>query len=154
MITIGRVGCDIVIPDESISRKHATISLVDGQYVYNDLSKNGTTINGRFYQNEKVVIAPGTPVFLAGKILLPWAQVLMLLPNAPVTPVSPVNPGRDTVTDDSPIGVGYGILSFLIPIVGWVLYFSWKDTKPKKAKQASTIAWISFAINILAYISM
>ena len=40
-ITIGRVNCDIIIADNNISRKHATISLVNGQYVYNDISKNG-----------------------------------------------------------------------------------------------------------------
>ena len=83
-ITIGRVECDIIISDSSISRKHATISLVNGQYVYNDISKNGTTINGRVYQNEKVVITPGTPIYLANKVPLPWAQILMLLPNSPV----------------------------------------------------------------------
>ena len=80
-ISIGRVDCDIIISDNNISRKHATISLVNGQYVYNDISKNGTTINGRVYQNEKVVVTPGTPIYLANKVPLPWPQILPFPPK-------------------------------------------------------------------------
>lgn len=160
-ITIGRVECDIIISDSSISRKHATISLVNGQYVYNDISKNGTTINGRVYQNEKVVITPGTPIYLANKVPLPWAQILMLLPNSPVKVQGHHNPYEyETVVDQVPviqeesIGAGWGILSFLFPIIGFILYFVWKDTANYKAKQAANIAWISIAISfVIGFIS-
>lgn len=160
-ITIGRVECDIIISDSSISRKHATISLVNGQYVYNDISKNGTTINGRVYQNEKVVITPGTPIYLANKVPLPWAQILMLLPNSPVKVQGHHNPyeyetvvGQVPVKQEEPIGAGWGILSFLFPIIGFILYFVWKDTANYKAKQAANIAWISIAISfVIGFIS-
>ena len=159
-ITIGRVECDIIISDSSISRKHATISLVNGQYVYNDISKNGTTINGRVYQNEKVVITPGTPIYLANKVPLPWAQILMLLPNSPVKVQGHHNPYEyETVVGQVPvkqesIGAGWGILSFLFPIIGFILYFVWKDTANYKAKQAANIAWISIAISfVIGFIS-
>lgn len=156
-ITIGRTNCDIIISDNSISRRHATISLVNGQYVYNDMSKNGSTINGRVYQNEKVVIAPGTPIYLANKVPLPWAQILILLPNSPIK-VQGVQSNQseyETVIShrheekDESLGVGWGILSFIFPIIGFILYFVWKDTSNYKAKQASNIAWISIAINFI-----
>ena len=160
-ITIGRVGCDIIISDSSISRKHATISLVNGQYVYNDISKNGTTINGRVYQNEKVVITPGAPIYLANKVPLPWAQILMLLPNSPVKVQGHQDPyeyetevSQVPVKQEESIGAGWGILSFLFPIIGFILYFVWKDTANYKAKQAANIAWISIAISfVIGFIS-
>ena len=160
-ITIGRVGCDIIISDSSISRKHATISLVNGQYVYNDISKNGTTINGRVYQNEKVVITPGTPIYLANKVPLPWAQILMLLPNSPVKVQGRQDPyeyetevSQVPVKQEESIGAGWGILSFLFPIIGFILYFVCKDTANYKAKQAANIAWISIAISfVIGFIS-
>ena len=160
-ITIGRVGCDIIISDSSISRKHATISLVNGQYVYNDISKNGTTINGRVYQNEKVVITPGTPIYLANKVPLPWAQILMLLPNSPVKVQGRQDPyeyetevSQVPVKQEESIGAGWGILSFLFPIIGFILYFVWKDTANYKAKQAANIAWISIAVSfVIGFIS-
>ena len=150
-ITIGRENCDIVISDGCVSRKHATISLVNGQYVYTDTSKNGTTINGKIYQNERIVIAPGTPVYLSNKIPLPWAQILMLLPNQSVEIQAAHNGfnggGNNPVIEDESIGIGWGVFSFLFPVVGFILYFVWKDTSYCKAKQASNIAWISIAIS-------
>lgn len=161
-ITIGRVDCDIIISDSNISRKHATISLVNGQYVYNDISKNGTTINGRVYQNEKVVITPGTPIYLANKIQLPWAQILMLLPNSPIKVQGNHHNSNEyetiinqyPISKEETIGAGWGILSFIFPIIGFILYFVWKDTSNYKAKQAANIAWISIAISfVIGFIS-
>lgn len=45
---IGRKECDIVLDDEKVSRKHASIIIVrDGQYAVQDLaSRNGTFVNG------------------------------------------------------------------------------------------------------------
>ena len=153
-ISIGRVDCDIIISDNNISRKHATISLVNGQYVYNDISKNGTTINGKVYQNEKVVVTPGTPIYLANKVLLPWPQILMLLPNSPIK-IHGSTSNQNVVNSESPvkgkesIGIVLGVLSFLFPIVGFILYFVWRDTSHHKAKQAANIAWISIATSFV-----
>lgn len=45
--SIGRVGTDIVIPDPSVSRNHATLELLDDKVLLRDLgSTNGTRING------------------------------------------------------------------------------------------------------------
>jgi hypothetical protein len=46
--TIGRKECDIVLNDEKVSRKHASIVIIrEGRYAVQDLaSRNGTFING------------------------------------------------------------------------------------------------------------
>ena len=161
-ITIGRSShCDIIIPNDSVSREHARVSIVGGNYVYEDVGKNGSVIGGRVIHGQRVTIAAGTDVLLAGKVPLPWAQIYSMIPLKGVRPYEnethyePVqnnSPQYVYVTDES-IGVGYGILAFLIPIAGWIMYFIWKDDSPKKASQANTIAWISFAINIIVVLA-
>lgn len=154
-ITIGRIDCDIIIPDSNISRHHATISLVNGQYVYYDMSKNGTTINGRVYNNEKVVVAPGTPIYLSNKVPLPWAQVLMLLPESPILVNNSTHTGEDhyhqTPIIEEDIGCLVGGLCFLFPIVGIILFFVWrgKHETRHKAGQAGIIALIGIALNLV-----
>ena len=161
-ITIGRSShCDIIIPNDSVSREHARVSIVGGNYVYEDVGKNGSVIGGRVIHGQRVTIAAGTDVLLAGKVPLPWAQIYSMIPLKGVRPYEnethyePVqnnSPQYVYVTDES-IGVGYGILAFLIPIAGWIMYFIWKDDSPKKASQANTIAWISLAINIIGVLA-
>lgn len=156
-ITIGRVGCDIILSDDSISRNHATITLVNGQYLYNDISKNGTLVNGRVYKNETIVLAPGTPVYLSGKVPLPWPQVLMLLSDTVVADDSPVATEAELNINDynksnMPLNIGIGVLSFIVPLVGFILFFVWKKDYPLKAKQALVVASISFGIRFTSYI--
>ena len=43
--------------------------------------------------------------------------------------------------------IGWGILGFLFPIVGLVLFLVWKNTKPRCAKVAGIGALISVCIN-------
>ena len=64
---------------------------------------------------------------------------------APVFPSATVSP---TVKEDK-ASVGLIILSFLIPIVGWILYFTKKAATPKAAKQYCTWAWVGFAFNAI-----
>ena len=161
-ITIGRSShCDIIIPNDSVSREHARVSIVGGNYVYEDVGKNGSVIGGRVIHGQRVTISAGTEVLLPGKVPLPWAQIYSMIPLKGVRPYEnethyePVqnnSPQYVYVTDES-IGVGYGILAFLIPIAGWIMYFIWKDDSPKKASQANTIAWISLAINIIGVLA-
>lgn len=154
-IRLGRSSsCDIVIDDSCISRIHAEISLVDGQYVYKDLSSNGTNIGGRMIQNESVVIAPGSTILLANRIPLPWSKVYAQLPQRGVYSLERETIARDRVIDsginnEDSIGIGWGILAFIFPIAGWIMYFCWKDSAPHKASQASTLAWTSFGIGVL-----
>jgi DNA-binding SARP family transcriptional activator len=57
-IIIGRSsGCDLVLPDEEISRQHARIELADGVYRITDLgSMNGTLVNGQIVEGESVLL--------------------------------------------------------------------------------------------------
>ena len=46
-LTIGRIGCDIVLPDPKVSKSHAVISPTPDGFVISDLqSTNGTFVNG------------------------------------------------------------------------------------------------------------
>ncbi|MES2309844.1 MAG: FHA domain-containing protein [Verrucomicrobiota bacterium] len=55
MLNFGRLeGCEVRIPDKSISRKHATIEIRGESFVFLDLgSANGSRINGVDVQGEK-----------------------------------------------------------------------------------------------------
>ena len=44
------------------------------------------------------------------------------------------------------------ILSFCFPIVGAILYFVWKEDKPKAASQVCKMAAIGFGLGIFLYI--
>ena len=48
IVTVGRSPkCDLVIPHESISRKHCQIEVIKGNFYITDLgSSNGVTVNG------------------------------------------------------------------------------------------------------------
>ena len=82
-ITIGRSSsCDIILPDTNmkISREHARISISGGRYVFENLGRHGSYMNGCMMGNERVVIAPGTPILLANMEPLPWNEIYRLLP--------------------------------------------------------------------------
>lgn len=51
-------------------------------------------------------------------------------------------------TNDEP-SVGLGILSFLFPLIGWILYFVHRDKSPIKAKACSKWAWIGFGVSFV-----
>lgn len=40
--------------------------------------------------------------------------------------------------------IGLNIISFICPLVGWILYFALRDNTPIKAGACSTWAWIGF----------
>ena len=67
-------------------------------------------------------------------------------PNAQAQPTYAM-PTQQAVNDSG--SIGWGILGFLIPIVGIVLYFVWRNTKPKSGKVALIGALISIAINFV-----
>ncbi len=64
----------------------------------------------------------------------------------PAQPVQQNQPAQPAKAEGS--GIGWGILSFFIPLVGLILYCRWKNTKPRAAKAASIGAAIGFAVNV------
>lgn len=45
--------------------------------------------------------------------------------------------------------VGWGILSFIIPLVGLILFLVWKNEKPHTAKVCGICALVSFCLSIV-----
>ena len=54
-------------------------------------------------------------------------------------------------TNDESIG-GLGILCFLFPLLGLILYLVWKENKPKKSSGAGKTALWGFILTIIFYI--
>lgn len=50
--------------------------------------------------------------------------------------------------NDAP-NIGFAFLSFLIPIVGLVLYLMWHETHPLKAKSCGKGALIGFVVGVV-----
>lgn len=80
-ITIGRDrSCDIILENPRVSRVHASISIVNGVYVYKDMSTNGSVINGKMVKSSSVNVRPGDTILLSGSDALSWSKVQMYLP--------------------------------------------------------------------------
>lgn len=63
--------------------------------------------------------------------------------------VTPMQPAYQTTNpQDEPNG-GLNVLSLFFPVVGWILYFVFKDKTPIKAKSCAKFAWIGFAISFV-----
>lgn len=58
--------------------------------------------------------------------------------------------GANPVVGSDNGGFGWGLLGFCIPIVGIILYFTWKSTKPNNAKAAGTGALIAIVLYFLS----
>lgn len=56
--------------------------------------------------------------------------------------------------DNSKGSFGWAVLGFLIPIVGWVLYFCWKNTKPGNAKMAGIGGLVGWAFWFITNLMM
>ncbi len=172
-ITIGRANtCDIILNDPNVSRVHAEISVAGGQYIYRDVSSNGSVVNGVRVSNDKISVAPGSRILLANAVPLPWDRVSSLLPlsnmvvegsadynkpqfqpavhQAPVIPEPNNSIPREHVTSkDDKLGIGWGILAFLLPIAGWIMYFAWREDTPGRAKSAGLLGVGGFVLNLI-----
>jgi len=51
------------------------------------------------------------------------------------------------VNDDG--GIGWGVLGYFIPLVGLILYFVWKNERPKTAKALGKGALISVVVSFV-----
>lgn len=50
---------------------------------------------------------------------------------------------------ETKVEVGFVILGFFIPIVGWILWGIWSKTKPRTAKAAGIAGIIGFVVNFI-----
>ncbi len=48
----------------------------------------------------------------------------------------------------------WGLLGFLVPIAGLVLYLAWKENKPKSAKSAGIGGLVSFLVGVVYIVAM
>jgi pSer/pThr/pTyr-binding forkhead associated (FHA) protein len=68
--TIGREGCEIVLPDPEVSRRHAILRDADAGLLIEDLgSLNGTFVNGERIA-APVALKPGDTVQLGNTVWL------------------------------------------------------------------------------------
>ena len=88
--------------------------------------------------------------------VLEWKTVLNILFEKMDLPTSIIDeyPGDTDVQLVGPpkledITVGYGILCFVIPIVGWTLGAVWKSKNPIKTKSANKLAWYGILFNLV-----
>jgi len=55
---------------------------------------------------------------------------------------------KETEADDGS-KVGWGILSFLIPLVGLILFLSWKSERPRTAKVCGVCALVAVILEVV-----
>ena len=84
----------------------------------------------------------GSPISVSG------AESQQMTPAYMQVNAAPQQQYTTTSDKDFP-NVGLNILSFILPIVGWILYFVFKAETPNKAKSCAKWAWIGFACSFV-----
>ena len=177
-VSVGRENCDICVGvnNYKVSRHHADIHLRNFTggtfYVYTDCSSNGTMIDGKVYTKGMSCNIPNgtTPtIYLAADPTsqLNWddvrAAMAVRLKEVHATEEKEDVKGKtvslsseevkkilsDEEADTTMMKVLLGILSFLFPLIGWILYFYFRKKDIKRAKIYSKWAWIGFAIGMI-----
>lgn len=156
---------DIQINNEYVSRHHLIIRglerpLTGGATTpfieLTDNSLNGTGVNGRPLKKSSMVIDyEGTSnlpeVLLAARAECPlnWSEVVEKLKNKGWYPQRMVDPPPPPPIRNDNLNVFLCIVSFLIPVVGWILWANWCKEYPKKASLAVRLAWAGFILNVI-----
>jgi len=156
MSRIIRVGSlsnnDIVINSQFVSRSHADILCNDdGSYTISDHSSNGTIVNGIALNHNSMTVRFGDVVVFAGKIPLDWNKVVTLCSSGMqngnnINNQQRVSPNSSSSSNNNTL---LCVISFLIPLVGLIIYFSRKNTEPATSSACGKWALIGFAANLL-----
>lgn len=153
-ITVGKSSDnDIVFNNPYVSGHHLIISCcaVNNNCIsieIEDNSTNGTGVNGRKIHHQKVSakIDPNninaTTIMLAGRpeCVLDLNQVVSMLTS---------NSNNSNSNEVDNLGCWLKGLCFLWPLLGFILYFVWKNSYPNKAKQSAKFALIGFIIGFV-----
>ena len=107
--------CDLIIPDPSVSRLHAEISIVGGRYLLRDLGRVATQVNGRRL-DQPHPLKPGDVIRIAGYEFVfarRPATAEEIVRSGEVTPVRSAVPDAPTL-QYAGSGSGRGIAWILI----------------------------------------
>ena len=69
--------------------------------------------------------------------------------KAVVCPHCGVATGKTAANGDDASSVGYGILGFLFPLIGLILYLVWKNEYPLRAKSVGKGALIGVIVSVV-----
>ena len=123
--TVGREGTDVLLEDQTVSRRHALVILEDGKCFVEDLgSTNGTSVNGaQVAKGERVEVESGAELKFGSSVLtlgLPEMPVVTEEPSAedvaeestefkaapePVEGVEEAAPEEEEVTEEAPAAI-------------------------------------------------
>lgn len=177
-ITVGKSPDNtIVMNNQYVSRHHLDISCIKTGDVLNititDHSTNGTGIGGKYLKNSSSTMvydgfAPLPDLMLAGRseCILSWDTILnalnVMLSQEGVSErfeaddINHVSESKvvenkveQPVDPEDKLNAILCILSFLCPIVGWIIWGIRKKDKPKSATLAAQLAWIGFSIGVV-----
>lgn len=156
---------DIVVHNEYVSRHHLVVNGVsepgaDGSMSHFleivDNSTNGTGVDGRPLRHASMRIeyngtATLPQVLLAARAECPvdWNQVVHILKQRGWIPerlLPPPSPPETATEGLSPL---LAILSFLIPVAGWIMWGVWRSESPAKANLAGLLGIAGFVVNLL-----
>ena len=85
-LVIGRdAGCDVVVPRNEVSRRHAELAVTEDGYVVRDTSSNGVYVNGERIQGSHR-LARADVIRVGGEEFRFYADVLHPTPTSPSTP--------------------------------------------------------------------
>lgn len=170
-VTVGRKGCDIIINGEYISGCHLEIEyreeILTGStrsfLLLTDKSTNGTSVDGRYLHHGNIELPFSfqrqyelPDIFLAAReeYLLNWRDVIQRLKEKSgqeeqYETVSSHELPESLTCRTVKLSTGYGILSFLFPIVGWFFWLQWKSVTPDRARIAARLAWGGFILGMI-----
>ena len=153
---------DIVVHNEYVSRHHLVVNGVsepgaDGCMSHFleivDNSTNGTGVDGRPLRHASMRVEyNGTvalpQVLLAARAECPvdWNQVVRMLKQRGWNPQQ-LPPLPETATEG--LSLLLAIVSFLIPVAGWIMWGVWRSESPAKANLAGRLGFAGFVANLL-----
>lgn len=159
---------DIIVHNEYVSRHHLLVNGVtepdaDGNMRYFlelvDNSTNGTGVDGRPLRHASMRIEyDGTAslpqVLLAARAECPvdWNQVVGILKQRgwnPQKQLYPLPPQPPSDTGGDGLNPLLAVVSFLIPVAGWIMWGVWHSDRPARANLAGLLGIAGFVVNLL-----